>query len=173
MGLGTRIRQNFAQQPAATQETIQQRQHLPNSPYVLPKDAEEARRLDFQHHALYHLMKTHILAPIQQPASILDVGCGTGKWCWDVAKEYPHAQIVGIDKAEPFKTTVARPLNFRFTQCDTLQGLPFPNESFEYIHQRFLVLAIPTEQWPFLITELARVTKAGGSVELIEGGTHF
>src|SRR5258708_3864287 len=115
MGLRTRMRHYVAQPPAAP-ETIPQRQNLPDSPYLLPKDAEEARRLDFQHHALHHLMKTHILAPIQSPASILDVGCGTGKWGWDVAKEYPHAQIVGIDKAEPFKTSVARPLNFRFSQ---------------------------------------------------------
>jgi SAM-dependent methyltransferase len=178
MGIITALRSLFLANPSPEQKPQQEvpglsRRRLPDAPYLLPKDEEEHRRLNFQHHALYQLFKTHVLAPVLQPESVLDVGCGTGQWCCDVAKEYPYAQIVGIDKAEPFPTSVARPLNFRFTQCDILRGLPFPDRSFDYVHQRFMVLAIPAASWPFVIAELARVTKPLGYIELVEGGTEF
>jgi ubiquinone/menaquinone biosynthesis C-methylase UbiE len=36
---------------------------------------------------------------IQQPASILDVGCGTGKLLRGVASHWPEAQLIGVDPA--------------------------------------------------------------------------
>lgn len=39
----------------------------------------------------------NVFAPLQHPIKILDIGTGTGKWCVEVAKEYPNAQIIGTD----------------------------------------------------------------------------
>jgi methylase of polypeptide subunit release factors len=39
------------------------------------------------------------LAPIakEDVLEVLDVGCGTGMWCIDVADELPQAQVLGFD----------------------------------------------------------------------------
>lgn len=51
-----------------------------------------------------------------------------------------------------------------------LKGLPFPDQQFDYVHQRLLVAAIPAANWPEVIHELVRVTRPGGWVELLEVG---
>src|ERR1700730_12694766 len=53
-----------AQQPASPL-SVDSRARLINTPYFLPKDAEEDARLNFQHRALYAAMGNHYLAPIK------------------------------------------------------------------------------------------------------------
>lgn len=53
---------------------------------------------------------------------------------------------------------------------DVLAGLPFPDGSFDFVHQRQLCAAIPADCWQRLIDEAVRVTKPGGWVELVEAG---
>ncbi|ELR03727.1 hypothetical protein GMDG_06360 [Pseudogymnoascus destructans 20631-21] len=48
-------------------------------------------------HAKYYAMleKKRFFAPIESnPQKILDLGCGTGIWCIDVANEYPSAEVL-------------------------------------------------------------------------------
>jgi len=54
-----------------------------------------------------------------------------------------------------------------------LKGLPFAAQSFDYVHQRLLVAAIPLARWPWVVAELSRVTAPGGWIELVEMGTTF
>ncbi|HYU75449.1 MAG TPA: class I SAM-dependent methyltransferase, partial [Ktedonobacteraceae bacterium] len=49
----------------------------------------------------------------------------------------------------------------------------FAAQQFHYVHQRFLVAAIPLDKWPWVIGELRRVTCPGGWTELVEGGNTF
>ncbi|HEY4385440.1 MAG TPA: class I SAM-dependent methyltransferase, partial [Ktedonobacteraceae bacterium] len=53
---------------------------------------------------------------------------------------------------------------------DVLNGLPFPDRQFDYVHQRLLVAALPATHWPTVIHELVRVTRPGGWIELLEIG---
>nr|BBH93674.1 hypothetical protein KTA_18730 [Thermogemmatispora argillosa] len=145
------------------------RRYLQEQPYALPKDLGEVNRLDFQHYVLRAILRGNYLAPIEQPRRILDVGCGTGQWAFELAHQFPHAEVIGLD-LEQVKATNAPP-NFRFVQGDILQGLPFDNDSFDFVHQRLLVLAIPLAAWPGAVQELARVTSPGGWVELVESST--
>lgn len=32
-----------------------------------------------------------------EPPAILDIGTGSGSWVLDMAKEFPHAEVVGVD----------------------------------------------------------------------------
>nr|BBH93663.1 hypothetical protein KTA_18620 [Thermogemmatispora argillosa] len=145
------------------------RRYLQEQPYLLPKDLGEINRLDFQHYALRAALRGNYLAPIEQPRRILDVGCGTGQWAFELAHQFPHAEVIGLD-LEQVKASTPPP-NYRFVQGDVLKGLPFENNSFDFVHQRLLFLAIPLAAWPGVVQELARVTSPGGWVELLEAGT--
>ncbi|WP_141727649.1 class I SAM-dependent methyltransferase [Thermogemmatispora onikobensis] len=61
------------------------RHYLDEQPYLLPKDLGEVNRLDFQHYILRAALHGNYLAPIEQPRRILDVGCGTGQWAFELA----------------------------------------------------------------------------------------
>lgn len=146
-----------------------QRTYIPHTPYVLPKDALEDQRLTYQHHVLYRTMSNHYLAPVSAPATILDVGTGTGIWPIDMAALFPQAHILGIDIV---LTSLPRPVpqTCLFTQGNILHGLPFPDGQFDFTHQRLLVAAIPAACWPTHVQELVRVTRPGGWVEVLEIG---
>jgi ubiquinone/menaquinone biosynthesis C-methylase UbiE len=162
--------QSWASKAPAPADTLQ-RAYLPDAPYLLPKDAQEDQRLQFQHYALYHAFGNHYLAPLShETKTILDVGTGTGIWPIDMAQQFPHAQIIGVDLA---LTSLPRllPSTCLFSYADILQGLPFPDQQFDYTHQRLLVLAIPAPRWPEVIQELVRVTRSHGWIELLEVGT--
>jgi SAM-dependent methyltransferase len=146
------------------------RTYLEAVPYLLPKDAVEDQRLDYQHHLLYRAISNHYLAPIPATiTTILDVGTGTGIWPADMATRFPQAHILGIDVA---LTSLPHPLptTCLFSQANILHPLPFADGQFDFTHQRLLVAAIPAAHWPEVVRELVRVTRVGGWVELLEVG---
>ena len=150
---------------------IEGRRFLRDVPYALPKDGQEIERLDFQHYLLKQALKGNALAPIGHfPTSILDVGCGTGRWAREMALHYPHALVTGLDLEEMKTATGPTPPNYHFVPGNVLHRLPFPDASFDYVHQRLLVAAIPAQRWPEVLGELCRVTRHHGWLELIECG---
>lgn len=145
-------------------------------PYVLPKDMGEVNRLDFQHYMMRSALRGNYGAPIRSPESILDVGSGTGRWAIEMATLFPRARVVGVDVVAPQvdeKATGAlpQPANYTFVAGNVLEGLDFPDASFAYTHQRYMIGAIPRDRWPGAVKELARVTQPGGWIELVEAGT--
>jgi len=154
--------------PQPVQDT---RKYLENSDYQLPKDEEEDDRLNFQHHALFHAIGNHYIAPIHPPLPlILDVGTGTGIWANEMARVFPASTVVGVDLSDrSFKHPSQD--NCLLRAGNILTGLPFPNEFFGFTHQRLLVAGITAENWPRAIHELVRVTRVNGWVELVETGS--
>ena len=148
------------------------RRYIADVPYLLPKDLGETNRLDFQHYMLRYALKGNYAAPIEDPRDILDVGSGTGRWAIEMAQQFRDARVIGMDVAPPpldaAAAADARPANFSFAQGNVLERVPFPDDSFDFIHQRFLTLAIPAARWPGVVAELLRVTRPGGWVELVE-----
>ncbi|HET9110036.1 MAG TPA: class I SAM-dependent methyltransferase [Ktedonobacterales bacterium] len=146
------------------------RTYVAGVPYILPKDLDETNRLDFQHYMLRSFMRGNYLAPLNAPRDVLDVGCGTGRWAIEMAAEFRSANVIGVDVAPP-AVGEGGPLtadNYTFVRGNVLERLPFADNSFDFTHQRYLILAIPTQRWPQVIAELLRVTRPGGWVELIE-----
>lgn len=145
-------------------------------PYQLPRDLEEMNRLDFQHYIVRQALKGNYAAPLHNPTSILDVGAGTGRWAREVAQVFPDANVVGLDITPPPADEAAamgagpdlRPENYSFVSGNALEGLPFADATFDFTHMRFLATAIPHDRWPFVVGELARVTRPGGWVESVE-----
>lgn len=152
------------------------RKRVVGLPYALPADGEEINRLDFQHYMLRFAFQGNYAAPINRPASILDVGTGTGRWAMEMAQTFPDANVIGLDVKPPAlderattrPDTDVRPQNYTFVPGNLLEGLPFADQSFDYVHQRLLFTAVPHDRWPSVVRELMRVTRAGGWVELVD-----
>ncbi|OBZ69220.1 hypothetical protein A0H81_10750 [Grifola frondosa] len=93
-----------------------------NDTYFLPADNEEHRRLDLQHQiitlslgGLYPaagLVRRALNPRADRTPTIMDVGTGSGSWAIDMAKEFPHCDVVGVDLAPP-QIDVALPANCR------------------------------------------------------------
>jgi SAM-dependent methyltransferase len=157
-----------------TRRSLMGRLFLRGVPYVLPKDMGEVNRLDFQHYMMRAALHGNYAAPISAPESILDVGCGTGRWAIEMAQLFPTARVVGIDVVPPSMDTTTPeqlPPNYSFQAGNILEGLALPDASFAFVHQRYMIGAIPAERWPGTVSELARLTSPGGWVELVEAGT--
>lgn len=134
--------------------------------YFLPKGTQtEIDRLDIQHYALAIATGGLFVAPVREPRHVLDVGCGTGQWCFDICADYPDARLVGFD-LQPGKQTKLS--NYCFVQGDVIHGLPFGDAAFDFVHQRFISPGIPLRHWSQVVKELVRVSTPGGWVELAE-----
>jgi ubiquinone/menaquinone biosynthesis C-methylase UbiE len=146
-------------------EAALERSREPGSPYLFPRHPEEVDRLDLQHFALREALGANFLAPVEGPSRVLDVGTGTGQWGFEVGHQFPGALVVGFDlvRGKP-----GAPPGYRHVRGNLLQGLPFRDGVFDFVHQRFLTAGIPVEAWPGAVAELVRVTRPGGWVELVE-----
>jgi SAM-dependent methyltransferase len=134
--------------------------------YIFPRHPSEVDRLDLQHYALREVLDANYLAPVEEPDAILDVGCGTGLWASELSETFPEAIVVGFDLAP------ARPQprpNYRFVRGNLLQGLPFADGAFAFVHQRLLSAGVPLRSWSAALAELVRVTRPGGWVEVVDG----
>ena len=153
------------------------REYAAGVPYALPSDLGEVNRLDFQHFVLRQAFKGNYAVPLSDPSSILDVGSGTGRWANEMAAAFPNASVIGIDIKQPTTDGPGapatagdlRPPNYTFVAGNILEGLPFPDATFDFVHQRLLFFAIPTDRWQFVLNELYRVTRPGGWIEVVEG----
>lgn len=147
---------------------VPQRRFLEESAYLLPKDAQEENRLNFQHYALTLTLGNHYLAPLPPGVRVIvDSGTGTRIWCVEMARAFPQSLVLGFD-IDPALFGTRPPDNCLLRAGNILSGLPLPEQFADFTHQRFLVLALPDERWPGVVRELVRVTRAGGWLELVE-----
>ncbi len=152
------------------------RRYVTDAPYMLPKDTSEIGRLDRQHYMLRAARHGNYAAPLSPSIkAILDVGCGTGRWAIEMGRAFPEAAVIGLDIVPPLVENDApetrpseRPSGVVFIRGNVLEGLPFTDQHFDLVHQRLMLGAIPSARWAEVTTELVRVTRPGGWVELIE-----
>ena len=82
-----------------------------------------------------------------------------------MATTYPNAKFTGID-ISPIQPSQIKPKNFIFIQGNIFDQLPFANDSFDFVFQRFLIASITKDKWPVVINELTRILKPGGYLEV-------
>ncbi|MFL5626689.1 MAG: class I SAM-dependent methyltransferase [Ktedonobacteraceae bacterium] len=158
----------------ANQNVGNGRHYRDDVPYLLPMDLGEDERLNLQHFIFRYALKGNHAAPLSKSVTqILDVGSGPGIWGREVALQFPSASVFGVDLEPPHPVSSSTsapvsPPNYHFVQGNVLQGLPFSADTFDFTHQRMLVAAIPTQDWSRVVQELARVTRPGGWIELME-----
>ncbi|KAF7299004.1 Methyltransf-25 domain-containing protein [Mycena indigotica] len=132
------------------------------------------------------------------PTRVLDIGCGTGTWILNCGKAWrvhnvnslvwviwaatsqaiiprEFIPLTGLDVVPLHPNLGASELASRITwvQANFLEGLPFPNEEFDFVHIKRIALGVPEDKWDGLFEEIARILKPGGAFELIEEDLFF
>ena len=106
-------------------------------------------------------------APLVNPRKLVDVGCGTGIVCRQLAQQYPDATVLGID-ISPVPPHSRTPENVEYILGDIncLAGTDekLKNESIDYIYQRLLVCGMT--DWPGYVQRMTRLLRPGGYMEL-------
>ncbi|KAJ3553866.1 hypothetical protein NM688_g3394 [Phlebia brevispora] len=147
-----------------------------NDTYLLPADDDEHRRLDLQHR-IYTIMlgALYPAVPLVRWAlrprrgttpAILDVGTGSGSWAIDMAREFPHCEVVGIDLVPP-RILGDVPANCRFEIDDANLGFPHYRGRFDVIQARAVDVGI--RDFPGLLNELAQSLRPSGVLLLGDG----
>lgn len=154
-------------------------QSSPGSHFFLPCDDEEADRLVIMHFLIKYAFNGNVVAPVIQNLrvkleenkayrpKVLDVGCGPGTWVLEMATEFPNSDFHGIDLRTMFPSTI-KPQNTQFLQHDFFKNLPYPNESFEFVRMRSMLGFITQTQLTHLLSEIQRVLKPSGYIELLD-----
>jgi ubiquinone/menaquinone biosynthesis C-methylase UbiE len=159
--------------------TDPRREH-PSTYFVQDRgNVEELKRMQVQDHLMTASMGG-VLPEQPDPTifgHVLDVGCGTGGWLIEAAKAYPTMrELVGVDinskmvayaRAQAEAEKLSDRMQFR--TMDALRMLEFPNESFDLVNQRSGASYLRTWDWPKLLREYQRVTRAGGVIRITEG----
>jgi ubiquinone/menaquinone biosynthesis C-methylase UbiE len=104
-------------------------------------------------------------AELYNPATILDVGCGTGNLTVALANRFPDANITGLDQSQAFIASARSlyPNNGRliFDEGDAT-ALSFADDTFDATLSLLVVNFIPDAERA--VREMVRVTKPGGMV---------
>jgi hypothetical protein len=103
--------------------------------YWMPNDKREQERLDLQHMICVKVFGNRLtLAPIREPARVLDFGTGTGTWAIEFAIQHPGSEVIGTDLS-PIQPEYVPP-NCRF-EIDDIEDEWMFSTKFDYvrIHQ--------------------------------------
>ncbi|WPH04022.1 Hypothetical protein R9X50_00690600 [Acrodontium crateriforme] len=138
-----------------------------NTTYILPRDAPEEERLNFQHALLTKTFGGLYRAPLDPShvRRVLDIGCGTGNWAIDYAKQNPNAQVIGFDVTGSPEWNTAPP-NCTLIEAngeDDSAWVSF-GDKFDYIHARLIVVSI--RNWPSLFEKISNHLTSGGWCEI-------
>lgn len=76
-------------------------------------------------------------------------------------------EFYGIDDCPLFPTHI-KPPNAYFTLNNVLKGLPYPDNTFDFVYMRSMILYFTPEELSELLTEISRVMKPGGFFEVVD-----
>ncbi|RHZ76882.1 hypothetical protein Glove_187g116 [Diversispora epigaea] len=99
----------------------------------------------------------------------LDINYGSGSWMMEMATEFPETMFYGIDH-DPRTPDLVYPPNCIFQRGDFLKELPYPNNSFDYLHIQNTLFWIEDEKLKSLLSDALRVTRGGRYIEFLEQG---
>jgi len=146
--------------------------------YKLPADIQEMDRLTLQHRMWCLMMGNLCPVPIDQlqetlrsrvgnPPAVLDLGCGSGIWCVEMAEAFPHARVVGFDLSECKPKYV--PSNCSFVQGDWSQGLADYKGQFDLVYTRSVIGHLTKEMQQTAVKQAVDCVRPGGLIVLSDG----
>ena len=135
-------------------------------------EAEQLRIARHFDHTTHHYAPTipsqdgrvqAVLAELGNAARVLDAGCGKGRYAALVKQHAPHTEVHAIDVSAEMLTHVPAGIH---TQTASIQDLPFPDASFEFVYCIEALEHVPNPQ--AAIAEMARVLTPGGRLLIID-----
>ncbi|KAI9316479.1 S-adenosyl-L-methionine-dependent methyltransferase [Dichotomocladium elegans] len=143
--------------------------------YVLPNDNKESERVHKQHWVIKVAHGGNYRSPITDELNkgilVHDAGCGPGTWTLEMAKDFPHSTFIGTDVSVP-SDLISKPDNCEFKVHNLAKEGFFPENYFNFIHQRLLVMGILEKDWEKVIKEHVRTLAPGGWIECMEFAFH-
>ncbi|CAG8587809.1 12007_t:CDS:2 [Racocetra fulgida] len=112
--------------------------NVENVKYNLPNDENETDRLHLQHFLLRYLWQSNFSAPVDHLLSKPDTKV---------------LDVVGLD-ISPHQPSTIKPKNFEFVRANAEERLPFDDNTFDFVFQRYLVFSLTEEKWPHVVNEL-------------------
>ncbi|KAJ7785173.1 S-adenosyl-L-methionine-dependent methyltransferase [Mycena maculata] len=132
--------------------------------YFLPtahESRDEMQRLDDTHEAFRQYFGGSLcFAPLAQeePRKILELGCGSGAWAIQAAKQFPNAHVLAVDVA-PLPDRII-PTNMKFRLVDLSRPSDLETETFDIVHARMVMTHVSHGREALL--RAARFVKPGG-----------
>ena len=111
-------------------------------------------------------------ANIEPGHHVLDIGCGTGTLVVKLKRQYPSAQVVGIDP-DPKVLRRARIKATRAAVSVQLDPgfadqLPYKDDSFDRVFSSFMFHHLEEQERENMLREVLRVLKVDGSLHLVD-----
>lgn len=107
---------------------------------------------------------------LSPPSALLEVGCGTGAVCRELARRFPRGQITGVDPSPVFlehaRRLSAEYSNIRFVEGEC-QTLPAEAESVDAVIFHTTLSHIPWQE--IALQEAFRVLRPGGILSVFDG----
>jgi ubiquinone/menaquinone biosynthesis C-methylase UbiE len=107
----------------------------------------------------------------QRKLSLLDIGCGTGRFLDTLKQVWPRLSLLGIDLSEPYIKYAKRHLRRRWRThlgVANAEALPVPDASQDALTSIFMFHELPPKVRRVVFGECARVLKPGGRFVLID-----
>ncbi|KJA28623.1 hypothetical protein HYPSUDRAFT_34078 [Hypholoma sublateritium FD-334 SS-4] len=146
--------------------------------YRLPADDEEIERLGKQDDLLTDIMGGKFVPPMAavmaddvagETKACLDLGCGSGSWIMEVARQFPNCNAVAVDLIPMQSPTM--PQNLRSEIDDINLGLEHFYGDFNVVHARLISSGI--KDYHLLIDQISRVLRPGGLIDVSEFDFHM
>ncbi|KIO32979.1 hypothetical protein M407DRAFT_91164 [Tulasnella calospora MUT 4182] len=163
------------------QEIFGRKINSTNEHYMLPADVPEHKRLDIQHEMLkqklgglyprevasdVRRMMSRQRSENESPPAALDIGTGSGSWAIDMARQFPDAEITGMDIV-PANSNHEIPPNCSFECDDANLGFGHYPKCFDIVHARGISSGISNH--PKFIKDVWDILRPGGLFLTIEG----
>ncbi|KAG8949149.1 hypothetical protein FRC03_000416 [Tulasnella sp. 419] len=110
----------------------------------------------------------------KHPPSVLDLGCGEGRWILEAATHWKHTRFTGLDLMDIQPDLSHKYFDdvrdrVKWVHSNFLHyRLPFDACQFDFVRMCHVALAIPKHKWKGLLQEIRRVLKPTGVLEWID-----